>query len=224
MTDVPEQIAAQRVIPVIRSASTADAVATARACARAGMRVVELTCTVPDAREALSQLRDDGLTLGLGTVTDARHVESAAAAGAQFVVSFAAPVGFVARAAELGLTAIPGGFTPSELAACAGAGARLVKLFPARLAAPGYLRDVRAVLPDTALMVTGGIGVDDGDVAAWLGAGATAVGLGSELGTVATTGADEVERRARAALEQSTRIGSAGAQIEGREDDECEGA
>jgi 2-dehydro-3-deoxyphosphogluconate aldolase/(4S)-4-hydroxy-2-oxoglutarate aldolase len=216
VTDVLEQLAAQRVVPVIRSASAADAVATARACARAGMVMVELTHSVPDVEDAVRELRDDGLVLGVGTITQVAEVESASIAGARFVVSFTRLPGFVARAAELSLTAIPGGFTPTELAGCAAEGARVVKLFPARLATPEYVRDLRAVLPGVGVMVTGGINPQDGDIAAWLGAGALAVGVGSDLGTVAADGAREVERRARAALDlvaavdrnqPSTRIG-----------------
>jgi 2-dehydro-3-deoxyphosphogluconate aldolase / (4S)-4-hydroxy-2-oxoglutarate aldolase len=197
---VLQQIAAQRVVPVIRSASADDAVATARACARAGMLVVELTRSVPDVEVALDQLRDDGLTLGVGTITQVAEVESAAAAGAEFVVSFARPDDFVERALQLGVTPIPGAFTPSEFAACAARGAPAVKLFPAGPATPAYLEQLRAVLPDLRVMVTGGISGRDGDIAEWLAAGALAVGLGSDLGTVATKGSNEVERHARAAL------------------------
>ena len=147
MTGVLEQIAAQRVIPVLRSADVADAVATARACAAAGMRAIELTRTTPDVERALEALRDDGLLLGLGTVTDRDQVAAAARAGARFVVSFTAPAGMVEAAHEHGLAAIPGAFTPTEVAACAAAGADAVKLFPARAASPAYLGDLRAVLP-----------------------------------------------------------------------------
>jgi 2-dehydro-3-deoxyphosphogluconate aldolase/(4S)-4-hydroxy-2-oxoglutarate aldolase len=206
MNLVVEQIAAQRVVPVIRAADPSDAVATARACARAGMSVVELTRSVPDVELALTELAGDGLTLGVGTITDPRQLDSASAAGADFVVSFIRPEDFCARAAALGLTAIPGGFTPTELAACAAAGARLVKLFPARLATPGYLRDLRAVLPDVEVMATGGISSRSGDIAEWLAAGALAVGVGSEIGTAAAVGADEVERRCRDVLESSRKL------------------
>jgi 2-dehydro-3-deoxyphosphogluconate aldolase/(4S)-4-hydroxy-2-oxoglutarate aldolase len=198
MTGVLAQLAAQRVVPVIRSASAEDAVATARACARAGMRVVELTHTVPGVEGAIRELADDGLVLGVGTISDGAQVDPAARAGARFVVSFSCPPGFLERAAALGLTAIPGGFTPAELGACAAAGAPVVKLFPARLAGLDYVRDVRAVLPGVELMATGG--VRESEIADWLGAGALAVGLGGPLGTVAVDGAPEVERRARAAL------------------------
>jgi len=203
MTPVLDQIASQRVLPVIRSTSVEDAVATARACAHAGMRVVELTRSVPDVDRALEQLRDDELTLGVGTIGAAAQVKEAAAAGARFVVSFTRPDGFVDRARQLGLTAIPGALTPSEVAACVADGADAVKIFPARLVTACYLQDLRSVLPSVPLVVTGGVGSSPGELATWLRAGALAVGLGGALGTVAGVGSDEVERRVRAALSQA---------------------
>ena len=194
-------IAAQRVIPVLRARDVADAVDTARACARAGLRIVELTRTTPDVEQAVHALVDDGLTVGVGTIRSGDEVRSAAAAGAAFVVSFHRPGDFMAAATAAGVLAIPGALTPHEVAACADAGARVVKLFPARSLTPAYLRDLAPVLPDLRFVVTGGI--EPGATAPWLRAGALAVGLGSALGTVAAEGADEVERRCRAALEAS---------------------
>ena len=201
MNDVVEQIAAQRVVPVLRSLDVEDAVATARACAKAGMRVIELTRTTADVERALDALRDDGLVLGLGTVTQRDHVAAAADAGARFVVSFVAPAGMVEEAHARGIAAIPGALTPSEMAACAASGADAVKLFPARDRSPAYLGDLRAVLPGLRVMVTGGLSATADSAGRWLAAGALAVGLGGDLGTVARDGADEVRRRARAALE-----------------------
>jgi 2-dehydro-3-deoxyphosphogluconate aldolase/(4S)-4-hydroxy-2-oxoglutarate aldolase len=201
VTDVLEAIARQRVVPVLRSADVDDAVATARALAGAGMTVIELTRTTPDVARALEELRhDDGLVLGLGTVTAAEQVREAVAAGARFVVSFTAPAGMVATAAELGVPAIPGALTPTEVLACLEAGAPAVKLFPGRAVSPAYLRDLRAVMPQLRALVTGGLTADAESLRPWLNAGAFAVGLGGELGTVAAHGADEVQRRARAAL------------------------
>ena len=100
MTELLERLAAQRVLPVIRSATASDAIAAARACARAGMAMVELTRSVPDVDDAVRALGDDGLVVGVGTITEIAEVESAADAGARFVVSFARPPGFVERAAE----------------------------------------------------------------------------------------------------------------------------
>ena len=75
---------------------------------------------------------------------------------------------------------IPGTLTPTEIEAAWDAGAAMVKLFPGRLGGPQYVRDVLAVLRDVPLMVTGG--VDASNAAAFLEAGAVAVGCDAEPG------------------------------------------
>jgi 2-dehydro-3-deoxyphosphogluconate aldolase/(4S)-4-hydroxy-2-oxoglutarate aldolase len=198
---VLERIGAQRVVPVIRARDVADAVATARACARGGMEVVELTGSTPGVLDALRRLGDDGLVLGLGTITAAEQVAPAAEAGAWFVVSFTAPEEMVRAAARCGVAAIPGALTPTEVFACMGAGADGVKLFPARAVPPAYVSDLLSVMPALPVIVTGGLRASADGVLPWLDAGALAVGLGTDLGTAAGVGEAEVERRARAALD-----------------------
>ena len=196
-----DAIAAQRVIPVVRCADARDAVLTARAAAAAGMRVVELTLTTPGVHGALHELRGDGLVLGLGSLRSAANVVPAVEAGAQFVVSFASVRGLVDAAHELSVAAVQGALSPTEILATERAGADAVKVFPARVVTPAYLRDLDAVLPGLRLIPTGGI--EPRAARAWLDAGAWAVGLGAALGTVARIGAAEVERRCREALRLS---------------------
>jgi 2-dehydro-3-deoxyphosphogluconate aldolase/(4S)-4-hydroxy-2-oxoglutarate aldolase len=191
----------QRILPVLRCADAEDAIATARAAASAGCRVVEVTLSTPGAVEAIAPLVADGLVVAVGTVREASEVRALADAGASIVVSFWNPPGFVAAATDAGIPAIPGGFTTHELAAAHAEGAAAVKLFPAFLAAPDYLSALRPLLPGLRLLVTGGIEPDG--VKPWLDAGALAVGLGSRLGTAATVGAAEVERRCRTALAEA---------------------
>ena len=193
-----DELGRQRVLPVLRCADAADTLATARAAAAAGCRVVEVTMSTPGVEDAIAPLVEDGLVVAVGTVRDARDVARLAAAGAALVVSFWNPPGFVAAAEAAGIDAIPGGFTAQELAAARADGAAVVKLFPASLAGPAFVPALRPLLPDLRLLVTGGIEPDG--VAPWLEAGALAVGLGTGLGTAGTVGAAEVERRCRAAL------------------------
>jgi 2-dehydro-3-deoxyphosphogluconate aldolase/(4S)-4-hydroxy-2-oxoglutarate aldolase len=107
----------------------------------------------------------------------------------------------VALANSEGIPCLPGALTPSEIVAAWSSGAAAVKLFPASLGGVRYLRDVRAPLPDIALIPTGGVGIDD--VAAYLRAGAVAVGLGSPLFHDALDGGDlgALAHRARELLD-----------------------
>jgi len=201
VVDVLGEIAAQRIVPVLRSRGPADAIATARACARGGMRVIELTHSTADVESAVRVLvEQDDLIVGVGTVTDPDQVRASVALGARFIVSYAFDSQVVETAVELGVVVIPGAFTATEVANCRRAGASAVKLFPAHLVEPSYLGDLRAVMPGTEFMVTGGIPSTPEGIHPWLDAGALAVGLGSALGNAAADGADEVERRCRKAL------------------------
>jgi len=164
------------------------------------MRVIELTYSIPKVEEALRALADDDVLVGMGTVTEPGQVRASVELGARFIVSYGFDPEVVASAIELGVAVIPGALTPSEVAACRRAGATAVKLFPARMIEPGYLRDLGAVMPGLKLVVTGGIPSTPEGIRPWLDAGALAVGVGGALGSVAADGAGEVERRCRALL------------------------
>jgi 2-dehydro-3-deoxyphosphogluconate aldolase / (4S)-4-hydroxy-2-oxoglutarate aldolase len=193
-----DALARQCVLPVLRCANADDTLATARAAAAAGCRIVEVTMSTPGVEAAIAPLVADGLLVAVGTVRNAADVPRLADAGASLVVSFWRPPGFVAAAGAAGIPAIPGAFTPQELAEALGEGAAAVTLFPASLAKPAYLPALKPLLPQLKLLVTGAI--EPEGVRPWLDAGALAVGLGSKLGTAASVGAEEVERRCRAAL------------------------
>ena len=175
---------------------------------RLGASVVELTYSTPGVLEAVTELVADGLVVGVGTVRTPDQVSEAVGAGASFVVSFHRPAGFLEAAAESGVLAIPGALTPHEVAAAVDDGARAVKMFPARLVTPAYLADLRAVLGPVPLMVTGGIPATREGLEAWLVAGAMCVGVGSQLGSAAVDGAEEITGRAAALF--GPRVGGPG--------------
>lgn len=196
--DALAALRAQQWVPVLRSHDSADAVATALACRDAGASVVELTYSTPGVLEAVAELTAAGMRIGVGTVRTPHQVSDAVGAGASFVVSFHRPIGFLAAAAESGVLAIPGALTPHEVAAALDEGAQAVKVFPARLVPPSYLGDLRAVLGDVPLLVTGGIDAERAAIKPWLDAGAWCVGIGSQLGSALRDGPAEVSRRVAA--------------------------
>jgi 2-dehydro-3-deoxyphosphogluconate aldolase/(4S)-4-hydroxy-2-oxoglutarate aldolase len=168
-----ERIRSERLVAILRRvANVDDAIARLRA---AGIGVVEITLDSDDALDAIR--RHPGALAG--TVRTQKQVDAAFEAGAGAVVSPAFSPAVVARAAELGIPAIPGALTPTEVEAAWRAGAAMVKLFPGALGGPGYVRDLLAPLSDVPLLVTGG--VDASNARAFLDAGAVAVGVGSAL-------------------------------------------
>ncbi len=169
-----------RAFAVIRTQTPEQAIAAGHACLRGGLRFLEITLTVPDAMGVVATLAHvPAAIVGVGSVTIRDQVQAAARAGAAFSVSPHLDADLVAAARSLGLLAVAGGVTPTEMMAAHRAGAELIKIFPGSAFGPGYLKAVREPLPFLRLMPTGG--VDEKNLAAWLDAGACAVGLGGSL-------------------------------------------
>lgn len=190
-----DAIGAARLLPVVRTATAREAVTVAGRLADAGIGVVELTATTSGWPEAVAAAtRNPDVVVGAGTIVTATDAETAVAAGARFLVSpYPAPeVRAVAARREVAF--IEGGFTPAEIADAAGRG--VAKLFPAHVGGPALLKSLLAVLPGARIIPTGGIRLPD--VADWLGAGAFAVGVGSDL-----TATADVEGRVRAVLDEA---------------------
>lgn len=193
---VPPVLLEQWAVPVLRATTPEDAEETVLALAEAGFTCVELTYSTPGVLGVISRLRrHQQLVIGLGTVTRTQQVREGAEAGARFLVSFANPLGFVQACREAGVPAIPGAFTPSEILTAVGQGASAVKLFPAHVLGPAYLGDVRAVLPPTPIMATGGIAAEVQALRPWWDARVDAVGIGSSLGTVRSLGKEAFGER-----------------------------
>jgi 2-dehydro-3-deoxyphosphogluconate aldolase / (4S)-4-hydroxy-2-oxoglutarate aldolase len=166
----------------------------------AGIRSLEITLNTPGAlegiRRAITRYGTE-VTVGAGTVRTVADVEDAVAAGARFLVSPHTDPALTVRARELGVPYLPGAFTATEIVSAWNAGAAAIKLFPARLGGPRYLRDLREPLPDIPIVPTGGVSADN--VAEWFAAGAVAVGVGGTLLGNALDGGDLSALAARTA-------------------------
>lgn len=175
-----------------------------RAAARGGLRVLEITLTTPGALEAIRALAaEKDLVVGAGTVLTVQAARDVAAAGARFAMSPTLDAGVIAEAHRLGLLAVPGTATPTEILAAHRAGAQLVKVFPSGpLGGPDFLRKVRGPLPDIPLVPTSGPSAET--IADYVAAGAVAVGLGSEIFPPGFT-LETVERAARRVREAMDR-------------------
>lgn len=195
---VREALSRIRIVPVLRSPSAEACVETARELVRAGLSVIEVTYSTPDATEAIAALAaTPGCHVGAGTVLTSEQAEEAVAAGASFLVAPIYAPWLIETSHNLGVLAVPGCATPTEIYAAHIAGADYVKVFPiARLGGADYVRDLLAPMPGLRLMATGGVRARD--VPALLDAGCAAVGLGS-LHSDEDLGAG-VEERGRAAL------------------------
>ena len=172
---------AARVVPVVRTHSAAHAATVVQWLRDAGLRIFELTMTIPDAPALIRELASDpSLLVGAGTVPDARTAEACLTAGARFIVAPWIDPTLSAPCRAAGATLMLGAVTPTEVRAALAAGADVVKVFPASsVGGPAHIKALASVLPDVAFCPTGG--VDPGNVAAYLSAGAAFVGMGGAL-------------------------------------------
>lgn len=184
--------------------SVADAVAPAmEAAVRGGFRVVEFTLTTPGALEHIAAFSArDGLVVGAGTVLTPTDARAAVGAGAQFLVSPVVDEAVIEEAARLGVAAMPGTHTPTEMQRAWNAGAQLQKLFPGPAGGPAYVKACLGPLSHLKIVPTSGVDADN--AAAFLEAGAWAIGFVAPLfdaDEVAAGRFDLVEARAQRLLE-----------------------
>jgi len=181
-TQTTARIEREGIVAVIRLESADVLAGVVDALAGGGVRVIEVTMTVPGAIAAIGRLASsvaDDVLIGAGTVLDPETARQAIDAGARFVVSPVFRPATIAACHALDVPAIPGCYTPTEILNAWEAGADIVKVFPANGLGPSFLKDVRAPLPQVKLMPTGGVSI--ANVGDWLRAGAVAVGVGGAL-------------------------------------------
>ena len=182
MTHSVDRLLNTRIIAVVRLERYDKALAVAEALLEGGISAIEFTLTGSGALEAIAGARTalgDTAQIGVGTVLTPDAAEAAIAAGAQFVVTPAVRPAVVAVCRARGVACLCGALTPTEVLAAHESGADMIKIFPARVFGPQYLRDLLAPLPGLRLVPTGGI--DAGNARAYLDAGAVAVGIGGKL-------------------------------------------
>lgn len=191
-------LAAARVVGIVRGASAAASTQTALALFAEGFRFVEVSLTTKDALEVIRATRERapaGCSIGAGTVLTAQDAADVAAYGGQFIVTPAVTPS-IEVGVRLGLPVVAGALSPTEAWLAMQSGAEVVKLFPASLGGPGYLKSLRDPLPGIPFLAVGGVGLSD--VAAYLEAGAVGVGVGGPLVGDAADGGDLVALRERA--------------------------
>jgi 2-dehydro-3-deoxyphosphogluconate aldolase/(4S)-4-hydroxy-2-oxoglutarate aldolase len=176
-----QRLRAAQVVPVVRMGSAVHA-ATAIAWLRdAGIRIFEITMTIPGALTLIGRLaRESDLLIGAGTVPDAAAATACLNAGARFIVAPWVDPTLAEPCRTAGAALMLGALTPTEVRAALAAGADVVKVFPASSAGgPAHIKALVSVFPGVSFCPTGG--VDPANVAAYLTAGAAFVGMGGAL-------------------------------------------
>jgi len=195
MTTILDAISAARIVAIVRLERYDCAVDLGRALLAGGITALEFTLTGAGAHAAIAACREalgEAAQVGVGSVLAPGDATAAIDAGAQFVVTPTLRPAVIAACRERGTPILCGAFTPSEALDAHEAGADMVKIFPARLSGPQYIRDILAPLPFLKLVPTGGVGPEN--ARAYLDAGAAAVGIGGNLVSAAAVAAGDWEK------------------------------
>ena len=181
------QVSATGLVPLFTHNDLDICLGVLRACYEAGVRVFEFTNRTENSfknfKELISIAENEmpEMILGIGTIYDASTANKYIEIGTNFIVApiMNPEVGAVCQ--EAGIPWMPGVMTVTEIYNARIAGAEFIKIFPGEVLGPGFVKALKAPMPDVQVMVTGGVSPTTESLKAWFGAGATAVGIGSQL-------------------------------------------
>lgn len=170
------------VVGIIRNLTVADINFVLPIYKQAGFTTIEITLNTPEALSVISSLALEykgELNVGAGTVCTIDDLTAAITAGANFIVTPIFKAEVVKKCVSMEVPIFPGAFSPTEIYEAWELGASMVKLYPASVVGSEYISAVLAPLNKIKLMPTGGIHLSN--MLAFMKAGATSLGIGSEL-------------------------------------------
>lgn len=181
-----ETILKNPIVPVFYHKDPAVCTGVLEACYSGGIRAFELTNRGANALETFKVLKSEqhkypGYLIGAGTILKNADAEAFIEAGASFIVSpcFIESVSDVCYQNKIPY--MPGCMTVKEVFYATEAGCEVIKVFPGEVLGTSFVKAVKAVLPNVKLMITGGVSPTRESITAWFQAGASAVGMGSQL-------------------------------------------
>lgn len=171
-------------VAILRGLTPAEALPVGEVLWQTGFRILEVPLNSPSPLQSIHILRQSlpQALVGAGTVMTVADVHAVHGAGGQLIVSPNCNVDVIRAAVDLGMVCLPGVVTPTEAFAALDAGAQGLKFFPADLVPPSAVKAMRAVLPADCLLIPVG-GISPANMPAYLQAGASGFGMGSNLYT-----------------------------------------
>ncbi|OBX26041.1 2-dehydro-3-deoxyphosphogluconate aldolase/(4S)-4-hydroxy-2-oxoglutarate aldolase [Gelidibacter algens] len=158
-----------------------------RACYDGGARIMEFTARGDFAHEVFGELTKyaikdlPGMIMGVGSVTDAAAASLYIALGANFIVTPVLREDIAMICNRRKLLWSPGCGTLAEIAKAEELGCEIIKLFPAEIYGPQFVKGIKGPQPWTSIMPTGGVLPTEENLSSWFSAGVTCVGMGSQL-------------------------------------------
>jgi 2-dehydro-3-deoxyphosphogluconate aldolase/(4S)-4-hydroxy-2-oxoglutarate aldolase len=200
-SEVLKRITEIGIVPVVRAASADEAMRAIDAIKEGGISVLEITMTVPGAIAVIEEVGKrfgNEVTVGAGTVLDAETARACILAGAQFIVSPTLNLNTIEVCRRYSIAVVPGALTPTEVLTAWQAGADTVKVFPCNaVGGASYLKALKGPFPQVELIPTGGVSLKT--AADFIKAGASALGVGSDLVDTKALRAGEPEKVTQAA-------------------------
>lgn len=175
-----EQLKKYGIVAVIRGKSYEEAISYMEACLKGGVKVLELTYTIPNVCDLIKEWssREDCL-IGVGSVLNGKMAYDAIDAGAKYVVSpgHSDEVNGVCKSSNI--LYLPGCMTVTEIMKAMDNGNKMIKLFPGDMFGPKFVKAIKAPIPNVEIMPTGGVSLDN--VKEWFENGVSCVGVGGSL-------------------------------------------
>lgn len=180
---ITSKIVEEGLVAIVRTESPEKAERIAAACVSGGIKILEITFSVPGAAQVIRNLRKkyapEALLLGAGTVLDPETARIAQLAGASFIISPSFNPETAKICNRYQTPYIPGCMTVKEIIEAMESGAELIKLFPGSLLKPDSVKAIHGPLPQVLLMPTGGVSLEN--LHDWFTAGSAAVAVGGSL-------------------------------------------
>ncbi|GEA31465.1 bifunctional 4-hydroxy-2-oxoglutarate aldolase/2-dehydro-3-deoxy-phosphogluconate aldolase [Clostridium diolis] len=198
--EVLKNIKEAGVVAVVRGDSKEEALKIVDAVSKGGIKVMELTMTVPNPVEVIKEVaekyKDTDVIVGAGTVLDSETARACILAGAQFIVSPSLDIDTLKLCNRYKILVMPGVMTVKDAITAFEYGVDVVKIFPANLYGPSVIKSFKGPLPQGDFMPTGGVSI--ANLHEWIEVGAFVVGTGGDLTKGAKTGDyDLVQRTAK---------------------------
>lgn len=176
------------IVPLFTHDNADDAQQVLEAAYRGGIRVFEFTNRRENSFEVFTHLltiskKYPDLMLGIGTIMDGATTKKFLDAGANFIISPILKLEMAEVCKDYDALWIPGCATLTEIVTAKDHGAEIIKLFPGSVLGPGFVSSIMPVVPGLQLMITGGVEPNEKNLTQWFNAGATCVGMGSQLFT-----------------------------------------
>lgn len=176
-----ETLKEEKAVAVIRTKTYEEAKEISIAAINGGMKIIEVTMSVPNAPKLIKELKEEykGACVGAGTVLTKDAVDACIENNADFIVSPCIDEEIISYANQRKALIIPGLMTMSELNKVYKMGLRFIKVFPGNVVGKGFIGAAKSIFPDLNIMPTGGVNKDN--ISEWIQGGADCSGIGSDL-------------------------------------------